>query len=93
MICVATRAIEAVELAARHKPDIVMLDVATAHSIALSGVPLYREIDDPASAIVLLTHNVTEVVRERCENLGVAMVCDKAGDLDALIPVLRALRR
>ena len=92
IIGIKTRMVKALVLAEALKPDVVLLDFEMERASALNSVHLFREIE-PVPAIVLLAQGVTDVIRKRCEEKGVTLVCSKTIDLDRLPSILLALQR
>jgi PAS domain S-box-containing protein len=73
----------AVELAARHRPDLLVMDVMMPGTDGLAALPGVRSAS-PQTRIVLLTSIEDPDVRARAYELGAADVLDKSTGVDAL---------
>lgn len=74
---------QAVELAARHAPDVIVIDYAMA---AMSGLDAAREIleADPQQNIILYTAYVDKELKQEASQVGVALCVGKAEGLETL---------
>lgn len=72
----------------RARPDVILLDL---HMPGLDGVTMLREIRARFAdlKVIVLTANATPGSRERCEQLGVEAIIDKADAATALVPAIR----
>ena len=68
---------EAVELASRHKPDVIVLDLAMPEMDGLEALPVIREVS-PASRVVVLSSYDATSVQAQVLDLGARRFIDKA---------------
>jgi len=77
----------ALALAARFKPDVVLLDF---HGLPVSIsyiVSLLKELS-PSPPVVVLTHDASDTMRRRCREARVDAVFDKTTELEAVAALL-----
>jgi DNA-binding NarL/FixJ family response regulator len=74
---------EAVALAARFRPDVLLLDIAMPEMDGLEALPLVREAS-PGTKVVMLTGLTAESVRERALAAGATAFIEKGIDIDKL---------
>lgn len=87
---VAHDGIEAVEMARKLHPDVVILDIALPR---LDGMEVIKrlQIMDQAPKIMVLTGQPCDLYVRRCLDAGIAAFVTKDEDLDALVFALKAL--
>ena len=86
----ANKAISALALIDKVKPDVVLLDLQMPGESLLSILQLIKRVD-PAPSIIVLTLYASAVLRERCLQAGADYVLSKTAELDALNDVLESL--
>ncbi|MFP5257005.1 MAG: response regulator [Acidimicrobiia bacterium] len=88
VVAEASNGLEAVERAARHQPDLVVLDLAMPEMDGLQALPLIRE-RSPSSQVVILSGFDRHAVAEEALVLGAARYVQKGTPLAELVAALR----
>jgi len=74
---------EAIELAERLRPDVLLLDIAMPEMDGLEALPRVREVS-PETQVVMLTGVTAESIRERALAAGASAFIEKGIDIDEL---------
>jgi len=82
--------VAALELAATHRPDLILLDLSMPDGGGLSLLPQLRALS-PRPLVVILTAEPTELVHEQALRLGAAGCLSKMMAPDELLAALRAM--
>ena len=80
---------EAVELAAQHQPDVVLLDIAMPVMDGMEALPLIRA-EAPNARVVMVTGFGTADIRAKCAELGATDFLDKGTIATTIVPAVRA---
>jgi DNA-binding NarL/FixJ family response regulator len=75
--------LQALEMAERLKPDLIILDVSMPHMNGIEAAPRLKKIS-PNTPIIMLTLHHDSVKSQNLEKLGVSAVLSKTGDLGEL---------
>jgi DNA-binding NarL/FixJ family response regulator len=74
---------QAIALAERHQPDVLLLDIAMPEMDGLEALPRVREVS-PGTRVVMLTGVTAASVRERALAAGASAFIEKGIDVDEL---------
>jgi len=74
---------QAIALAEKHQPDVLLLDIAMPEMDGLEALPRVREVS-PATRVVMLTGVTAASVRERALAAGASAFIEKGIDIDDL---------
>jgi DNA-binding NarL/FixJ family response regulator len=74
---------QAIALAERQQPDVLLLDIAMPEMDGLEALPRVREVS-PATRVVMLTGVTAASVRERALAAGASAFIEKGTDVDQL---------
>ena len=85
----AENGVEAVELARRHQPDLVLLDVSMPVRDGIEALPLIRSVS-PASCVVMLSSVEADRLEDEAAELGAAAYLEKGIEPHDLVRELRA---
>ncbi|MCW2973114.1 MAG: response regulator receiver protein [Thermoleophilia bacterium] len=78
----------AVDLAERHQPDVVLLDIAMPVMDGIEALPLIRD-RAPGTRVVMVTGFGTPALREQCAALGAADSIDKGSIAGTIVDAVR----
>ncbi|WP_296268251.1 response regulator transcription factor [Pseudomonas sp. UBA6562] len=86
----ASDGIQAVEMARKLSPDVVILDIALPR---LDGMEVIKRLQlmEPAPKIMVLTGQPADLYVRRCLDAGISAFVNKDEDLDALVFALKAM--
>jgi CheY-like chemotaxis protein len=83
---------EGVEMSAAHRPRLILMDLQMPRLDGFAAAAEIRRTSErPGPAIVAVTANVTEEVREACERAGFAAVITKPVMMEELLATVRRL--
>ncbi|MFS0827081.1 response regulator [Pseudomonas phoenicis] len=90
MLGAASDGIQAVEMARKLSPDVVILDIALPR---LDGMEVIKRLQlmEPAPKIMVLTGQPADLYVRRCLDAGISAFVNKDEDLDALVFALKAM--
>ncbi|SEQ46853.1 response regulator transcription factor [Microlunatus flavus] len=93
LVCVGTAstADEGVELAARLRPDVVVMDIEIGHDDGLAATARVRQVAPGTLVAVFTAHAAPDWVA-RAAQAGASAFVGKTGSLDELVGVLRGVR-
>lgn len=74
---------EGVDIAARHRPDVILLDLAMPVMDGMTALPLIRE-QSPATAVVVLSGFAADAMTERAVQAGARAYLQKGASVDEL---------
>lgn len=74
---------EGVDIAARHRPDVILLDLAMPVMDGMTALPLIRE-QSPATAVVVLSGFAADTMTERAIHAGARAYLQKGAGVDEL---------
>lgn len=74
---------QAIALAERHQPDVLLLDIAMPEMDGLEALPRVRDVS-PATRVVMLTGVTAASVRERALAAGASAFIEKGIDIEEL---------
>ena len=80
---------EAVDLAERHRPDVILLDLAMPEMDGLEALPKLREVA-PETKVVVYSGFQESVFGRKARELGAAAYVEKGTDLTRLAEVIRS---
>jgi DNA-binding NarL/FixJ family response regulator len=82
---------ETLTLAARFRPDVILLDFHGLPASIEGTVSFFKELSPPPLVLVL-THDASDTMRRRCHAANVDAVFDKTTDLEAIAALLERTR-
>jgi DNA-binding NarL/FixJ family response regulator len=80
--------VQAIEVVRRHRPDVVLLDIAMPKLDGLEALPEIRAAS-PSSTVVMLTAFGSDSMRARASEGGAAHFIEKGRDMDDLVADIR----